>query len=227
MYPVLYMHDGQNVFSPGGEFGCWFAEITADDLIRRRVIPPLIIVAIDNDGFNRRSEYVPPGDRYRDWPETGKADRYARYVTGDVAPLINRTYRTLTGPAATSIAGSSLGGVVSLYMAMNSEIFGMAASMSTAICWATGFLQNLSTAKKKQIRIYHDIGTAESEGMAPDDYWDMPHQLQQALLRAGYQPETELKFVVEPHASHHESAWARRLPDMLTWMYRTTHDERT
>jgi len=223
LYPVLYMHDGQNVFSPGGEFGCWMAERTADDLIERNQIPPVILVAIDNDGFNRRLEYVPPGDHYKEYP-SGKADLYAQFIMTNVAPFINHRYRTRTGPENTAIAGSSLGGVVSLFMAMNTDAFGIACSMSSAICWAPGFMKQLRLKEKKSLRIYHDIGTGEHDGMAPDNYREKPRELHQALLHIGYQPEVELKFVIEQNGHHHESAWARRLPAMLLWMYGATHN---
>lgn len=221
LYPVLYLHDGQNVFSPGGEFGCWLAEQTADDLIERKKIPPLIMVAIDNDGFNRRREYVPPGDHYKDYP-SGNADLYAQFMVENVIPYAQHHFRIRTGPENTAIAGSSLGGVVSIFMAMETDAFGIACSMSSAICWAPGFINQLRLKKKKSLRIYHDIGTGEQAGMAPDNYWEKPHELHQVLLRIGYQPETELKFVIEQNGQHHESAWARRLPDMLVWMYGTS-----
>ena len=212
------MHDGQNVFEPGGPYGCWHADRTADKEINAGHIRPLLIIAIDNDGVNRRFEYVPPGDSY-DGAPPGQADLYLRYVEQDVMPFIEQSYRVSRKPAETAIAGSSLGGVVSIYMANETDRFGIIGSMSTAMCWAANYMKHLASRPEKAMRIYHDIGTSESASMAPANYWEVPHALHQVFAKQGYREGANLKFVVGENDDHNEPAWAKRFPAMLNWMF--------
>ncbi|HMO50188.1 MAG TPA: alpha/beta hydrolase-fold protein [Kiritimatiellia bacterium] len=216
-YPTLYLHDGQNVFAPGGPFGCWRAEQVAGELIGSGRTPPFIIIAIDNDGINRRHEYVPPGDAYAG-AEPGRADAYARFVLEDIMPLVNARWRTRPEPEATTVGGSSLGGVVSLYLALETDRFGGAASLSTAICWAPNYLTGLAGRSGVALRLYHDIGTAEYTSMAPADYEHAPRLLHDRLTALLVNPEPNLRFVVAEAADHNEAAWHQRLPDILTWL---------
>lgn len=216
--PALYLHDGQNVFAPGGPFGCWHAERSADHAVRSGILPPFLIVAIDNDGANRRREYVPPGHQYRDTAE-GVADRYGTFVTGDVMPFVRDRYRVTDDPARTAIAGSSLGGVISLYMGFTTGLFGAVGSFSTAICWAPRFAANLAGQPHRPTRIYHDIGGREAVNMAPDNYWEVNHALHRSLQALGYREPHALTFVVDPDGEHNEAAWARRFPFFLNWLW--------
>jgi predicted alpha/beta superfamily hydrolase len=218
------MHDGQNVFSPGGPFGCWNAEQTADREIQSGRIKATLIVAIDNDGENRRIEFVPPGDAYPQAP-SGKGDLYTRYVVENVIPFVNAHYRTLKDPPNTMVAGSSLGGVISLYMGMETDVFGSVGAMSTAICYATNFVRRMISLPRKNLRIYHDIGTKERISMAPANYWERNLELQELLVKAGYKSDNELRFIIADGDDHNEAAWARRLPTMLGWMLKGNAQE--
>ena len=110
-YPVLYMHDGQNLFDSSTAFGGneWRLDDTAEELIERGAIEPLIIVGIYNTGEQRIHEYTPTADAKLGG---GKADLYGRMLVEEVRPFIDGTYRTLRGAENTGLGGSSLGGLV-------------------------------------------------------------------------------------------------------------------
>jgi predicted alpha/beta superfamily hydrolase len=217
-YPVLYFHDGQNVFAPGGYYGCWYAERSARKAVSEGSVPPFIIAAIDNHGDDRRIEYVPPEDRIKEYPP-GRADAYAEFVLNNVMPEINRRYRTLTGPENTAIAGSSLGGVVSLYLAFETGAFGRVCSMSTAMFWAPNFLARLMVRDPLPLRIYHDVGTLENTSMAPANYREVNRELDRVLRGAVVNPEENVKFVIAENEDHNEAAWETRFPTMLPWLW--------
>jgi enterochelin esterase-like enzyme len=126
-YPVMYLHDGQNLFEDSrAAFGVsWRAGETADRLAREGRIRPVILVGIDNTPA-RQEEYAEYRDPLRQ--AGGQGELYGRFVMEEVKPFIDRHYRTLPGRAHTAVAGSSLGGLVSLTMAMRfHERFGLCA----------------------------------------------------------------------------------------------------
>jgi len=129
-YPVIYFHDGQNVFRPGGPFGCWFAEDAAADEIKAGRMREAIIVAIPNNeadmGKARVTEYQPPSDTNPRDPSRGKGicDRYGKFLLEKVKPAIDAKYRTLPEKENTAAAGSSMGGLVSLCVGLTTDAFG-------------------------------------------------------------------------------------------------------
>src|SRR5687768_15315891 len=127
-YPVLYMHDGQNLFEPETAFNKgehWRVGETATELIEAGRIDPPVVVGIYNTGEMRIDEYTPTTDKKLGG---GLADDYGRMIVEELKPLIDRTYRTRTDREGTGIAGSSLGGLVSLHLAFNHPaVFGKVA----------------------------------------------------------------------------------------------------
>ena len=132
-YPVVYFHDGQNVFFPGGTFGTWDADRIATYETSQGRMREAILVAIDNGndyGSDRMVEYIPPGDQLSGQPP-GTADKYVQFLRDNVLPTLDYNYRTLNQPgqptqaAANLTVGSSLGGLLTAYMGMtNSNVFG-------------------------------------------------------------------------------------------------------
>ena len=117
-FPVLYMHDGQNLFDPETSFirgKYWRMGETADALIEAGAIEPLIIVGIYNSGERRIDEYTPLQDRRLGG---GHADAYGRMLVEELKPFIDAQYRTLPGPETCGMGGSSLGGLVTLYLGL-------------------------------------------------------------------------------------------------------------
>ena len=135
-YPVLYMHDGQNLFDPETAFQKgehWRVGETAAELIAAGQLEPLIIVGISNTGEERIHEYTPTRDA---WLGGGLAGDYGRLIVEDLKPLIDRTYRTLPDRQHTGLGGSSLGGLVTLHLGFtHPEVFSRLAVLSPSVWW--------------------------------------------------------------------------------------------
>jgi len=184
-YPVLYLHDGQNVFSTAGTnccfgWGSWELDRTADRLIAEGRMREIIMVAVDN-GRSRYAEYrgvvYPVGGsaaRTRRDAGTNAADNskftaYARFLTKELKPKIDREYRTLKSAANTAVMGSSMGGIGSLALAWEyPRTFGAAASLSGSFqIERTNFLARvlrLYDGRRKPFRAYLDSGTIDFTG---------------------------------------------------------------
>jgi len=213
-YPVLYMHDGQNVFEVG-PFGSWNAHTTFADLVRRAQMREAIIVGVDNTS-NRFTNYVAPDDG-------GQADRYVRFIRDELKPYIDSHYRTLTGTDDTGAIGSSLGGVVSLYMGWDfTATFGRIGAMSGS--WQlTNFPTRVMSQPKRAIRLYMDSGDS---GTSSDNYW-LSFNLRDNLLAKtpGYLLEGDLRHRVGLGQQHNEAAWAARLPEALRFLFPATEGD--
>lgn len=205
-YPVLYMHDGQNVFDPGGGYGSWNVNQHAEREMHQGRMREAIIVGINNTG-NRLSEYCPPGDAVtlNSTTHHGIADLYGQFLVNDVRPLVDGAFRTLTNAANTAIAGSSMGGLVSTYIGLEfSDQFGLIGGMSSSFWAAEEFRQRLATLPVQGRRVYLDAGTAE--GTSVWHIWTVRDH----LLRAGYVERKDLWSVIECGAAHNEAAWSGR-----------------
>lgn len=220
-YPVLYFHDGQNVFRPGGPFGCWFAEDTAEREMASGRVRGAILVAVENNpadlGMARMTEYQPPEDTNPRDPGRGpgRCDRYAKFLLENVKPAIDAKYRTLPDRDNTLVAGSSMGGLVSLWLALHTDAFGAAGVFSPAFWTSPNFSKSLASAPKKNgLRIYMDIGTKES-GNLSGDYWRDAVAARDALQSRGYTDGNKLLWNPGEGDEHNEKAWAKRLPAAL------------
>ncbi|MBX7246628.1 MAG: hypothetical protein K1X53_14120, partial [Candidatus Sumerlaeaceae bacterium] len=160
-YPVLYMHDGQNLYgTTGSGFPPvhWNVDGTLDKLISTGQVRELIVVGIDNTSA-RNSEYTPPGAPAGGL-SGGTGDKYLAYVRDTVRPLINSTYRTLTSAVNTGTAGSSLGGIISTFMGLNApETFAKIGALSPAYWVNLNVVNRLTTdASLPNWRHYLDSG---------------------------------------------------------------------
>lgn len=234
-YPVLYLNDGQALFDIGTKAEAdgpgsgidpaeWQVDETMTALHAEGI--EVIVVGIPHAGVDRAYEYTPysasedlPPDRAATGLPAGGAAAYLDWVCERVRPLVDATLRTLPGPAHTSIGGSSLGGIVSLLaLRRRPQVFGAAAVLSPAF-WYCGprLLTELEQDRLPPARIYLDVGgqeCADTPGL-PDRYVTGARRAA-AILRA--QPQVELRFVLDPHGIHHETAWAARLPDALRFL---------
>jgi len=213
-YPVVYLHDGQNLFDPATSFvGDWGLVATLNALGAQDVKP--IVVGIPNRGRRRRSEYSP----FRDLIHGGgSGDRYLAFIVETVKPLVDASFRTRPERAHTVIGGSSLGGLISLYaLYRHAGIFGAASVQSPALWWARRaifrFLARQRTQPPAPTRIHLDVGTEEGAETLAD-----ARRLRDFLLDAGYAPGSELSYVEEIGAGHHEAAWGRRLRAALPFL---------
>ena len=223
-YPVLYFHDGQNLFDgatsfiPGQE---WRLDETAQGLIAARRIEPLIIVGLYNTGKDRVEEYTPvPDPKYK---VGGKADLYGRMLVEEVKSFIDRKYRTMKDAKHTGLGGSSLGGLVSIYLGLKyPNVFGRLAVVSPSVFWGDKFIVHYVEAlrTKPDERIWLDIGT--KEGGSPAEAQETvtyTRSLETALVKKGWKLEKNLKYFEAQGAEHNERAWAARVGQMLEFLF--------
>jgi predicted alpha/beta superfamily hydrolase len=223
-YPVIYFHDGQNVFRPGGPFGCWFAEDAAAQEMKAGRMREAIIVAIPNNeadmGKARMTEYQPPEDINPRDPQRGNGicDRYARFLLEKVKPVVDAKYRTLPDRENTAVAGASMGGLVSLWLGLNTDAFGAVGVFSPAFWTSPNFMKAVMEGTKKDgLRIYMDMGT-EEKGNLTGDYWLDALAVRDALLEQGYVEGEDFLWNPGEGDEHNEKAWAKRLPVALQFL---------
>jgi predicted alpha/beta superfamily hydrolase len=219
-YPVLYMHDGQNLMNPGDAFGgvAWAVDETAQQLILTGVIAPMIIVGIYNTGMERLNEYTPvAAERGKMRGRGGQADQYGRMIIEELKPFIDREYLTRPEREYTGLGGSSLGGLVSLHLAFKRpDVFSRVAAISPAVWWANNQIirETAKLPERLPLRIWLDIG--RKEGV------QIKHQvraLKEMLLAQGWTQGADFAYAEIPNARHEESAWAARFGEVLKFLY--------
>jgi predicted alpha/beta superfamily hydrolase len=216
-YPVLYMHDGQNLFDAAGSYsGEWRVDETMEALSAEGI--EAIVVGIASAGSGRAVDY---SAHKHSIYGGGGADAYVAFLVDEVKTLVDRSFRTLPDRAHTGLMGSSMGGSVSLYALLTRpEVFGFAGVMSPAFWWSEGtFLPFVAATPFVGGRIYMDVGDNENPEVPGrrEAYLNDAIQMNALLQAKGYTPD-DLCFMVEAGASHHESAWARRLPAALRFL---------
>ena len=210
-YPVVYMHDGQNVFDPNTSFvGHW--QVGHALAFHAKHGFEAIVVAIPNMGTERLAEYTPHADLIRGG---GDGDRYIAFLVETVKPLMDRTLRTKCEPEHTALVGSSLGGLISLYGLFRSPwTFGVAGVMSPALWFADGrIFDYVREQRAPGGRIHLDMGTHEG----PDALEDA-RQMKELLTERGFIPGATLSYFEDVGARHNERAWARRFRKVLPWL---------
>ena len=226
-YPVLYMFDGQNVFDAATSFaGEWQVDESCETLIATGQMAPVIVVAVDNGGGARLNEYTPWYDP--NYGAGGGADAHLQALADVLKPWVDATYRTQHGPAQTGLAGSSLGGLMSLYAAYaRPDVFGRIAGLSPSIWWSGNELLDYVAPRPKPAAamIYTDMGTLESgsmqdgDGNGIDDSIDDLRALRDLLIGQGFVPNDDLLVVEQAGGRHNESYWASRFPGALRFLF--------
>jgi predicted alpha/beta superfamily hydrolase len=192
-YPVVYMHDGKNLFFPDEAFKGqdWNVEETLELLEAMNVIDKLIVVGLYAQ--NREEEYTKPG-----------YEPYGRSLVGEVKPLIDERFRTLKGPEQTGVMGSSLGGVVSFYLAWQwPDVFGQAACMSSTFSWRDDLIERVLQEPKRNIKVYLDSGW-------PNDNYEVTLSMCMAMIERGFVAGRDFLHFVFPMAEHDEASWGAR-----------------
>jgi predicted alpha/beta superfamily hydrolase len=226
-YPVLYLHDGQNLFDAATSFaGEWEVDESLAVLALEGL--ELIVVGIPNAGEGRYAEYTPYRGRGR-WASGGRGRAYLRWLVETVKPAVDGAWPTRREREATGIMGSSLGGLISLWAAIGeAPTFGLIGSMSTAVTPGQGaIVRRLARLPLAPVRAYLDTGGHEaSDAPSPalDRRWSAAsvreaERLRDALVASGMRGGDTLRFLVDPEATHREVHWARRLPDALRFLY--------
>ncbi len=216
-YPVIYMHDGQNLFDEVTSFvGEWRVDETLEEIAQSEGYEA-IIVGIPSIGEERMLEYSPYDTR---WGRS-KAAQYLAFITETVKPLIDASFRTLPGRSTTGVAGSSMGGLISMYAFLRCpQVFGWVGAMSPSF-WLVKqrIVRDIEETAYIPGRIYLDIGEQEISSRRSKDsaqqLTSTVEQVYEALVIKGYQPNSEIIYITDPEGVHHESAWARRFPQMI------------
>lgn len=208
-YPVLYMHDGQNLFDPKTAYSTeWHIDEVADRLAAQGAMREVIVVGVDNTP-DRVVEYTECCDSR--WGG-GKVDGYAAFLAETVKPLIDARYRTQPGREHTAVMGSSMGGIASVAIAQRyPRLFGMAGTLSGSFWWNNGGLIG-NVPAGLPVRFYIDAGTAL-------DGVEETRAFHAALLARGYRDGKDMLYHEDVGGVHNEQAWASRVHRALTWFF--------
>jgi predicted alpha/beta superfamily hydrolase len=207
-YPVLYMHDGQNVFDDSTSFaGEWGVDETLDSISGRK--KEIIVVAVDHGGLKRTNEYCP-----YDMEKFGKGegDQYVDFLAKTLKPFIDKNYRTEKDKQNTFIAGSSMGGIISLYAVLKyPKVFGGAGVFSPAFWVGPKIFDDIKTkGKHVNSKIYFYCGGQEGETMEPD--------MIKAFEEMRKVSKSTMSCIVRPDGKHTEWVWREEFPLFYLWM---------
>ncbi len=213
-YPVVYMHDGQNLSDPSTAFaGTWELDRAIERLAERGI--EAIVVGIHNTE-RRLAEYSPFPDRRHGG---GEADAYLEFLAATLKPRVDRMFRTRQGRDDTMTLGSSMGGLVSLYAFFRlPSVFGGAGVMSPALWYGQhAVLDFIAHARTPRGRLYVDVGLQEGAGTLRD-----ARRLGRLLVRKGFRRKARtssaLRYAEDPNGRHNEAAWSRRLEGALAFL---------
>jgi predicted alpha/beta superfamily hydrolase len=221
-YPVFYLQDGQNLFDAATAFAGveWGVDETAQRLIRRKLIEPVIIVAIANTGPDRIHEYAPTrgiidtkGKKKK--RSRGLGRKYGKFLIEELKPFIDSKYRTKAEAEFTGLGGSSLGGLLVMTLGLwFPNVFSRLAVMSPSVWWDDEVIVRgvLALGKKLPLRIWLDTGTAEPG-------WERARNLCAALVERGWNLNDDLEYHEIEGGDHSEAAWAARVDPMLRFLY--------
>lgn len=229
-YDVLYMHDGQMLYDGSSSWNKqeWMIDENAGGLMANKIIRPVIVVGIYNISEKRRKEYFPQKaldyipsefkEKYKDYFD-GKfeADNYLKFITEELRPYVNANYKVNADKEHTFIAGSSMGGLISMYAICEyPDIFGGAACISTH--WpgvfekneeVTGALRKYLGAKLPKVggnKIYFDYGDQTLDAMYPS----YQKQVDMLMVEHDYTSNYWQTYFF-PGENHSEEAWAKRI----------------
>lgn len=206
-YPVIYMKDGQNLFDPATAFGGndWKIPYILNKQPSKR---QAIIVGVDNGSVDRINEYAP----FQRGDKGGEGDKYLHFVMETLKPFIDNEYRTLPQREATGIAGSSMGGLISLYAGLRyGEIFGKIGVLSPALWFNPEVLDLVNTVSTKS-QFYVAGSKKEMQSMESTlekVYW--------AFKNVGFS-DHQIRVVVRDRGKHNENMWRHEFKKMFEWL---------
>lgn len=218
-YPVLYVHDGQNLFADSESFSgqAWQLDRVLGDLISSGQIEPLILVAIDHADSSRLAEFAHQ-DRIHDGQIIrARGSRYEEFLAAELKPRIDRLFLTRPEPGANALMGSSMGGLVSLNIGLRrSNQFGAVAALSPSCWWNPDRLK----ADLRQyhhalagLKIWFDIGGREGR------YGDEVEKMAADIAQLKENDEEMFRYYLDPAADHSESAWRDRVHLPLKFLF--------
>ncbi|HYI01129.1 alpha/beta hydrolase [Hyalangium sp.] len=212
-YPVLYMHDGQNVFEDATSFTgvSWGVDRTRDSLVVQGLMDEIIVVGISNMGTRRGYEYTagPASER------GGGADSYGRFLVETVKPWVDRQYRTLPGREDTALMGSSLGGLISFYLGTRyPHVFSKVACLSSAFGWnGVDLVSEVERWREPlAVKFYIDAGTHRDPRIPT-------LRMKEALEAQGYVQGEGMYHYEDKGGRHTEASWAARVHRPLRYLF--------
>ena len=229
-YPVLYMHDGQNLFYDEDAFNgdSWKVKDTMEQLESEGFVNGVIVVGIDNNGKRRLEEYSPWKNsfEYKDLRKDtigGDGDKYGEFLVNTLKPYIDKEYRTVSGREHTAVAGSSAGGIISAYLGFKyPEVFSKIGLFSISSWFAEdeflNFIDNASINRKQ--RYYIQVGTLEYEDdiEISQSYVDCSLRLYQRLIKKGI-PLDNIKLTIGVGDTHNAKSWAKYFPEFIKFVF--------
>jgi len=216
---LLILEDGQNLFDPATSFipgKTWRVAEQADEAIGAGQVEPLVIAGIANAGERRLAEYTPS----RDWKlGGGDAGKYELMLTREILPFLHERYRLRSGPADTGLGGSSLGGLVSLWIGLrHPDLFGKLAVLSPSVWWnhryILAYLNQVAPEIVHRPRIWLDAGDQEGRRTLAD-----VDTLHARLGKYGWRDDIDLHFEAVAGGRHDEESWAKRVCPMLQFLF--------
>ena len=219
-YPVIYMHDGQNLFDKTTSFsGEWGVDETLNKIYKEKGFG-LIVIGIDNGGNKRLDEYSP-------WENTkyggGEGDHYVDFIVKTLKPYVDKNYRTLPDKEFTAIIGSSMGGLISYYAALKyPTVFSKAGVFSPSFWFANESFQYTKTRGNIQnIRMYFLAGDKEGENVTFEEInqtvKDM-NTIVDILKTEGFNSDNIFSKVV-PGGKHNEKLWKENFKEAILWLF--------
>ncbi|MFO0573619.1 MAG: alpha/beta hydrolase-fold protein [Polyangia bacterium] len=220
-YPVVYMHDGQNLFDPRYAFGgrTWRVAEALDggiDALDPSLHLPEVVVVGPENTADRIYEYTPTKGTEKDL-EGGGGDLYLDFLISELKPVIDRELRTLPDAAHTALAGSSLGGLITAYAGTkHAAVFGRLGIFSPSTWWdGKVIITMVKASPQRPQRIYVDSGDSGPSG---DDSVNTRALADTYRTDLGYRDGVDFLYVLMPGAVHNEDAWAARLPAALRFL---------
>lgn len=212
-FPVIYMHDGQNLFDDATSYiGEWGIDETLNDVFQKTG-KGFIVVGIENSGAKRIDEYTPfKNEKYGG----GKGTLYIDFLINEVKPYIDANFRTKTNAKNTAIIGSSLGGLISFYGGLKyPTVFGKIGALSTSF-WFSEEIYDFATKNgyQKNIKIYFLVGGKEGEMMVSNT-----EKMVKTLSEIGV-PSKNMKLKIVPEGKHNEAFWKSEFLETLNFLFK-------
>lgn len=214
-YPTLYMQDGQNLFDPATSYcGDWGVQRLLDGLVAEGKTAGAVVVGVDHAGAERWCEYSPWHNAPMGRPGCGKV--YAQFLARELKPFIDANFRTLSGREGAGVAGSSYGGIISLYCLLaHPDVFSRAALFSPSFWSAGAGAEDLLAAARlpPDTRVYLDVGRDEGDHGA--EYVRDARHFSVLLRKKGLKQ----KFLLDEAGAHNEASWSARFPGAFLWLF--------
>ena len=211
-YPVIYMHDAQNLFDDATSFvGEWDVDGTLNTLYEKTG-KGFIVVAVENGGEKRIEEYTPyKNEKYGG----GKGDIYIDFLAKELKPYIDKNYRTLATTENTALIGSSLGGLISFYGGLKyPEVFGKIGALSTSFWFSSDKINDFAkeNGNQQNTKIYFLVGEKEGDSMVPDT-----ENMAKLLVDLGF-PAENIKTKIVAEGKHTESFWKTEFLEVIKFL---------